>query len=98
MRTKSGHLIFQSIKEGLNNGFTDCRKHVSNYELNLNKEIISNNTQWIYDNLEEFPDSLDDNQKEIKIKNIIYSLNKKGIIKKSGKAAKYAKWILPENQ
>lgn len=47
---------------------------------------------------DNIPDSLDDNQKEIKIKNIIYSLNKKGIIKKSGKAAKYAKWILPENQ
>lgn len=47
---------------------------------------------------DKLPDSLDDNQKEIKIKNIIYSLNKKGIIKKSGKAAKYAKWILPENQ
>lgn len=59
MRTKSGQLIFQSIKEGLNNGFTDCRKHVSNYELNLNKEIISNNTQWIYDNLEEFDQVID---------------------------------------
>lgn len=54
MRTKSGQLIFQSVKEGLKNGFSECNQHVSNYELNSNKDIINRNIQWIYDNLEEF--------------------------------------------
>ena len=43
---------------------------------------------------DKLPDSLDDNQKENKIRNILYSLNRQGVIAKVGKSAKYAKWVL----
>lgn len=43
---------------------------------------------------DKLPDSLDDNQKENKIRNILYSLNRQGVITKVGKSAKYTKWVL----
>lgn len=44
--------------------------------------------------LEKLPDSLDDKQKENKIKNILYAMRKRGTIEKVGNASKYTKWKL----
>lgn len=44
--------------------------------------------------LEKLPDSLDDKQKENKIKNILYTMRKHGAIEKVGNASKYTKWKL----
>lgn len=44
--------------------------------------------------LEKLPDSLDDKQKENKIKNILYAMRKRGMIEKVGNASKYTKWKL----
>lgn len=59
MRTKSGQLIFQSIKESLVFDFSKARKHVSNDELCKNKNIIERNINWIHDNVNEFDSVID---------------------------------------
>lgn len=59
IRTKSGQLVFQSIKENLDLKFSKPSKHVSNSELYKNSEIINRNIKWIHDNMNEFDDVID---------------------------------------
>lgn len=57
MRTKSGQLIFQSVKE--NSNFSKPRRHVSNKDLSKNEDIIERNINWIHDNINEFDSVID---------------------------------------
>lgn len=53
-RTKSGQLIFQSVKDNLDVSFSNPRTHVSNEEIKNNKHIIDKNLEWIHDYIDEF--------------------------------------------
>lgn len=44
--------------------------------------------------MDKLPDSLDEKQKENKIRNLLYSLNRKGIVQCLNKKSVNATWIL----
>ncbi len=48
--------------------------------------------------MDKLPDNLDEKQKENKIRNLLYVLNKKGIIQCLNKNSINATWVLVDNR
>lgn len=58
-RVKSNQLIYKSIKDNLENNFSEVRSHITNKEIKQNETIIDESISWLYDHLDDLSKSLE---------------------------------------